>query len=140
MRLLLDTQIFIWWDSEPEKLPTQILQLCEDEGNTLVLSVVSIWEMQIKAQLGKLALDRPLQEIIHDQEGANRFELLSVEAAHVFGLQKLPFHHKDPFDRLLIAQALIEDLPMLSVDGVFKQYQIQVLAHKPETNLPPPNQ
>ena len=80
MRLLLDTQIFIWWDSESEKLPLGILQLCEDATNTLVLSVASVWEMQIKAQLGKLDLDRPLQEIVRDQERANRVELLPVHA------------------------------------------------------------
>ncbi|WP_423222971.1 type II toxin-antitoxin system VapC family toxin [Candidatus Amarolinea aalborgensis] len=128
MRLLLDTQIFIWWDSESEKLPARVLQLCEDEANSLVLSVASIWEMQIKAQLGKLDLNRPLQEIIHEQERANRIELLSVQAAHVFGIQQLSFHHKDPFDRLLIAQAMVENIPVLSVDPLFAQYPIQVIA------------
>lgn len=128
MRLLLDTQIFIWWDSEPEKLPAGILQRCEDEANTLVLSVVSVWEIQIKAQLGKLDLDRPVQEIVCDQEGSNRVELLPIEARHVFGLQQLPFHHKDPFDRLLIAQAIVEGVPVLSVDSLFTQYPIQLFA------------
>jgi PIN domain nuclease of toxin-antitoxin system len=128
MRVLLDTQIFIWWDSESERLPAGVLQVCEDEANTLVLSVASIWEIQIKAQLGKLDLDRPLQEIIHDQESTNRIELLSVQAAHVFGLQQLTFHHKDPFDRLLIAQAVVEDMPILSVDSIFGQYPINVIS------------
>lgn len=128
MKLLLDTQIFIWWDSEPEKLPAGILQMCEDEDNTLVLSVVSIWEIQIKAQLGKLAMDRSLQEIVRDQEGPNRVELLPIEARHVFGLQQLPFYHKDPFDRLLIAQSMVEGMPILSVDSLFTQYPIQLFA------------
>ena len=64
MRLLLDTQIFIWWDSEPQKLSVHALGLCQDQANTLVVSVASIWEMQIKSQLGKLDLERPLAEII----------------------------------------------------------------------------
>ena len=128
MKLLLDTQIFIWWDSEPEKLPAGILQMCEDEANTLVLSVVSVWEIQIKAQLGKLDMDRPLQEIVRDQEGSNRVELLSVEARHIFGLQQLPIHHKDPFDRLLIAQSIVEGVPLVSVDALFTQYPIQLIA------------
>lgn len=124
----MDTQIFIWWDSEPEKLPAGVLRICEDEANTLVLSVASVWEMQIKMQLGKLDLERPLHEIIHEQERSNRVELLPVEAQHVFGLQQLSFYHKDPFDRLLIAQAIIEDMPVLSVDSVFAQYPIRIFA------------
>lgn len=126
MRLLLDTQIFIWWDSESDRLPARLLRLCEDQANTLVLSVASIWEMQIKVQLGKLELNRPLEEIVRDQERTNRIQLLPVQAAHVFGLRQLPYHHKDPFDRLLIAQALVEDMTMVSVDPVFAQYRIQV--------------
>jgi PIN domain nuclease of toxin-antitoxin system len=128
MKLLLDTQIFIWWDSDSNRLPERYLHLCEDEANSLVLSVASIWEMQIKAQLGKLELDRPLQQIIYEQQEGNHLEILPVEAAHVFGLQALPTHHKDPFDRLLIAQAVIEGMPILSVDAVFGNYPIQVLA------------
>jgi len=128
VRLLLDTQIFIWWDSESEKLPSGILQLCEDKANLLVLSVASVWEIQIKAQLGKLNLDRPLQQIIRDQQDDNRLELLPVEAVHVFGLQTLPFHHRDPFDRLLIAQAITEGMPVLSTDAMFRQYPVQVIA------------
>ena len=128
MKLLLDTQVFIWWDSESDKLPKGILQLCEDEANTLVLSVASVWEMQIKAQLGKLDLDRPLQQIVREQQDDNRLEILSVEAMHVFGLQALPVHHKDPFDRLLIAQAVTEGMPILSVDAMFKHYPVQVFS------------
>ncbi|CAN5390326.1 type II toxin-antitoxin system VapC family toxin [soil metagenome] len=126
MRFLLDTQIFMWWDSESAKLPQRLLTLCEDPTHTLVLSVASIWEMQIKAQLGKLDLDRPLTEIVRNQERTNRLILLPIEATHVFGLQQLPFHHKDPFDRLLIAQALVEGLPVLSVDPFFIQYSVTV--------------
>jgi len=127
MRLLLDTQIFIWWDSEADKLPATILQLCQDEASTLVLSVASVWEMQIKAQLGKLTLHRSLPQIISDQQDSNQLELLPVQAAHVFSLQALPMHHKDPFDRILIAQAMTEDLVVLSVDAMFSRYPIRVI-------------
>ena len=128
MKLLLDTQVFIWWDSESKRLPERFLHLCEDEANALVLSVASIWEMQIKAQLGKLDLDRPLQQIVLEQQEDNRLEIMSVEATHVFGLHVLPAYHKDPFDRLLIAQAITEGMPILSVDAMFKYYPVQVLA------------
>lgn len=126
MKLLLDTQIFIWWDSKADKLPATILQMCEDKANILVLSVTSIWEMQIKAQLGKLTLDRPLQQIVSEQQASNQLQILPVEATHVFGLQALPMHHKDPFDRMLIAQAMAEDFTILSVDAAFERYPVRL--------------
>ncbi len=128
MKLLLDTQIFIWWDSDLARLPARMLNLIEDEANTLVLSVISLWEIQIKAQLGKLDLNRSLESIVRDQQQTNRMQILSVDAAHVFGLAELPFHHKDPFDRLLIAQALVEGLSIVSVDPVFVRYPVTVLS------------
>lgn len=127
MRLLLDTQIFIWWDSEPTKLSAQVLTLFQDQANTLVLSVASVWEMQIKSQLGKLNLDRPLAEIIESQQLINHVELLPVQLAHVLALQHLLPHHKDPFDRLIIAQALAENLVIVSADPVFPRYPVAVL-------------
>ncbi len=127
MRLLLDTQIFIWWDSEPTKLSAQALALCQDQANTVVLSVASIWEMQIKSQLGKLDLDRPLAEIVESQHLINSIEILPIHVAHVLALQHLPAHHKDPFDRLIIVQALVENMPVVSVDTVFPLYPVTVL-------------
>ena len=127
MKYLIDTQIFIWWDSNFERLSKKLLQLCEDVDNTLVLSVASIWEMQIKSQIGKLYLGRSLEQIIDEQIHNNQIELLPIKASHVFGLQKLPFYHKDPFDRIIIAQAQAENLPILSVDAIFSQYQITVI-------------
>ena len=127
MRFLIDTQIFIWWDSEPEKLPTRLFALCGDPAHTLVLSVASVWEMQIKVQIGKLDLDRPLHEIIAEQQRNNLLELLPIELRHVLALQQLPLHHKDPFDRIIIAQAYSEQLTLLSVDNIFPQYPVSVM-------------
>lgn len=126
MRLLLDTQIFIWWDSEPERLSPRLLAFCEDPDNTLVLSVASVWEMQIKIQLGKLDLDRPLADIIEEHWQEDLLELLPVELPHVLALEQLPFHHKDPFDRVIIAQAITEHLTILSVDSLFDHYPVTV--------------
>jgi PIN domain nuclease of toxin-antitoxin system len=128
MRLLLDTQIFIWWDSAPEKLSPQILALCQDANYTLVLSVASVWEMQIKAQLGKLDLHRSLAEIVESQRLINRIELLAIQVEHVLALQHLPPHHKDPFDRLIIAQALAENTAIVSADRVFPLYPVTILS------------
>jgi PIN domain nuclease of toxin-antitoxin system len=128
MRLLLDTQIFIWWDSEPVKLPPHLLALCQDQTNILVLSVASAWEIQIKLQLGKLDLDRPLADIIASQQRTNHVEVLPVQIAHVLALQHLPPHHKDPFDRLIMAQAIAENIAVVSVDPMFPLYPVAVIS------------
>lgn len=100
MKFLLDTHTFIWWDSEPAKLSPHALALCQDRHNVFLLSVVSVWEMQIKLQLGKLTLALSLREIIESQRQTNNIEILPITLAHVLALEKLPTHHKDPFDRL----------------------------------------
>lgn len=128
MRFLLDTQIFIWWDSEPEKLPARLSALFEDPSHTFVLSIASVWEMQIKAQLGKLDLNRPLNEIVVDQQRSNLLQLLPIELRHVLALQQLPLYHRDPFDRLIIAQAFSEQLTLLSVDAIFAQYPVALIS------------
>lgn len=125
MKLLLDTHSFLWWNNKPENLPSRILEICQNPDNTLIVSVVSIWEMQIKSQLGKLRLNKPLIEIIK-QEQENGLEILPVEAAHIFKLDSLPTHHKDPFDRLLIAQAIVEGAILISADPIFSQYDVKV--------------
>jgi len=127
MKLLLDTHTFIWWDSEPAKLSPQALTLCQDRTNSLLLSVASAWEMQIKLQLGKLKLTMPLAEIIESQQQRNNIEILPVLLPHVLALQSLPAHHKDPFDRLLIAQANVEEAMLVSSDPVFVQYVVKVV-------------
>jgi PIN domain nuclease of toxin-antitoxin system len=127
MRLLLDTHTFIWWDSEPAKLSAQALALCQDRQNALVLSVASVWEMQIKLQLGKLKLTLPLSELITHQQQTNHLEVLPILLPHVLAVQGLPAHHKDPFDRLLIAQANVEDVIIVSNDPMFPKYTNKVL-------------
>ena len=127
MRFLLDTHTFIWWDSEPAKLSPQALTLCQERTNSLPLSVASVWEMQIKLQLGKLKLSMPLAEIIESQQQRNNIEILPVLLPHVLALQSLPAHHKDPFDRLLIAQANVEEAILVSNDPVFAQYVVKVV-------------
>jgi PIN domain nuclease of toxin-antitoxin system len=127
MRLLLDTHAFIWWDSEPTKLSGQALALCRDRQNSLLLSVASVWEMQIKLQLGKLKLILPLAELIEGQQQTNHLEILPVLLTHVLALQHLPLHHRDPFDRLLIAQANIEDVVIVSNDPMFPKYTGKVM-------------
>lgn len=118
---------FIWWDSEPAKLSPQALALCQDRQNALLLSVVSLWEMQIKLQLGKLKLALPLREIVESQQQTNNIVILSVTLPHVLALEKLPTHHKDPFDRLLVAQAIVEEAVLVSGDPNIAKYPAQVV-------------
>jgi len=100
MKLLLDTHAFIWWDSEPSRLSPRALALCQNPENLLIVSVVSIWEMQIKLQLGKLKLQLPLKDIIANQQKTNQVAILPIILPHVLALSDLPVHHGDPFDRL----------------------------------------
>lgn len=125
MKLLLDTHTFLWWDSEPEKLSRRALELCQNPENMIVLSVASIWEMQIKIQLGKLKIKMPLAEMIGQQQ-QNGIEILPVEASHIFAVESLPNYHKDPFDRLIIAQAIVEDAILISADPLISQYPVGV--------------
>ena len=127
MKLLLDTHTFIWWDSEPVKLSPTVLKLCQDGANIILFSVASIWEMQIKLQLGKLKLKLPLEKLIKSQQQVNNIEILPVTLKHVLALESLPAHHKDPFDRLLIAQANVEGTVLVSRDPVFTSYPVNVV-------------
>ena len=126
MRLLLDTHTFIWWDSDPARLSAVALAALRDPTNTVWLSVVSIWEILIKAQLGKLSVRLPLPDIVAQQQ-ANGLRVLPVTLTHSLALEGLPSIHKDPFDRLLIAQAIVEGAELVSADHVFVQYPVRLL-------------
>lgn len=127
MRLLFDTNAFIWWDSEPARLSSKVIALCQDRTNIVLLSVVSVWEMQIKSQLGKLKFNTPLATVIEGQQQTNGIEVLPITLVHVLELENLPAHHKDPFDRLLIAQASVEGAILISNDSVFENYPVKLL-------------
>jgi PIN domain nuclease of toxin-antitoxin system len=127
MRLLLDTHTFLWLDGSPEQLSATALAACEDPTNQLYLSVVSAWEIQIKHQINRLQLEVPLAEMIQGQQDANELSILSVELPHIYALEQLPLHHHDPFDRLLIAQAKAEQMPLVSADGQFAPYLVDVI-------------
>ena len=127
MRLLLDTHALLWWDDDLKKLSDAARSALEDEANTVFISVVNAWEIQIKVQLGKLGLTRPLSEIIQTQRLTNGFELLPIGLPHILALDGLSLHHRDPFDRLLIAQARHENLTLVSRDPRFSAYPITLL-------------
>ncbi|WP_135478085.1 type II toxin-antitoxin system VapC family toxin [Candidatus Chloroploca mongolica] len=126
MKLLLDMHTFIWWDSDPAKLSATALALCSDPANDLILSVTSLWEMYIKHQLGKLSLRLPLVDIVAHQQATNGVNVLPILPTHVFALDGLPTVHKDPFDRLLVAQANSEGATLVSADPIFKSYPVRM--------------
>lgn len=129
MRLLLDTHTFIWWDADKKagRLSNKVFEMLTDSSNTLLVSLATIWEIQIKVQLGKLSLAAPLTEIITQQQQTNGIEIFPISIVHILALDSLPHHHRDPFDRILIAQAKVENLLLLSKDPVFTQYSTPVV-------------
>ena len=127
MKFLLDTHTFIWWDSNPKRLSKTALNLLSDSNNYLFLSLVSVWEMQIKIQLGKLQVRADLGTLLAEQLSENNLGLLNVNLSHILTLSQLENHHKDPFDRLLIAQARIEKMTLVSCDSIFQAYDCPII-------------
>lgn len=128
MKILLDTHIFLWLLFSPEKLADNIKSAYKNQENEIFLSLVSIWEIQLKSQLGKLHLDIDLKTIIKENINSGFIKLLPIKLSHVMAIEDLPFYHKDPFDRLLIAQAIKEDMTIISVDSYFKNYSVKLLS------------
>ena len=122
MNILLDTHVFIWLDTEPEKLSKIALELCSDESNQMYLSMASIWEMQIKNQLGKLSFEVSIAEMVRIQQQDNELQILEIQLEHIYRLSDLSMYHNDPFDRLLLSQSLEENMPIISADTKFEQY------------------
>ena len=127
MNLLLDTHIFIWLQIELQKISAERLQILEDKNNTLFLSLASLWELQLKIQNGKFSFPKPLPEIIREQQNINDLRILPIMPAHIYELENLPFHHKDPFDRLLIAQAAVENHLLVSDDPKSSDYPVKLI-------------
>ena len=104
MRLLLDTHALLWWHEDSDRLSKPASEAIREPGSAVFLSVVNAWEMQIKTQLGKLSITGSVADVIRSEVASNGFRILPVTLDHVYGLGQLPLHHKDPFDRLLVAQ------------------------------------
>jgi PIN domain nuclease of toxin-antitoxin system len=127
MKLLLDSHAFIWSYDERHKLSPRALEAMSELSNELFLSIASIWEIQVKIQSGKLIFKDPLNDIITEQQRINALQILPVTLAHILELENLPLYHKDPFDRLLISQAMVENMTLVSSDKHFAQYEADLL-------------
>ena len=124
MRLLLDTHAFIWAATRDERLSEAAKALFLDSNNELYLSTASIWEMAIKTSIGKLLLQQPMAQIINEQIQINGLKILNIESAHALAVASLPWHHRDPFDRLLIGHSKLEQMPILGCDSIMDAYGI----------------
>ncbi|MEK6588120.1 MAG: type II toxin-antitoxin system VapC family toxin [Chloroflexota bacterium] len=127
MRLLLDTQVFLWWIVDEESLSDHARNLMRDGSNILFLSAASAWEIAIKASIGRLDIGGEPAKVIAEQMAANAIQPLPIQVTHALHTYDLPRHHRDPFDRLLIAQCQVEGLPILTSDHLFLRYEVDTV-------------
>jgi PIN domain nuclease of toxin-antitoxin system len=125
VKLLLDTHAFLWWIRDDEALGPRARKAITDQRNQCYLSMASCWEMAIKKSLGKLEIPEPVDGFVAEQVAENRFSILPIELRHVSHVSRLAFHHRDPFDRLLAAQAFDEGMSIASADRIFQRYGIE---------------
>jgi PIN domain nuclease of toxin-antitoxin system len=127
LKFLLDTHVFLWWITDDSRLSPKARELISNGQNELFFSAASAWEIAIKAQIGRLQLSNKPDVLIPDQLLKNSIEALPIHLRHALHVFDLPSHHRDPFDRMIIAQAKLEDLPIISSDKVFSQYSVEVV-------------
>jgi PIN domain nuclease of toxin-antitoxin system len=125
VRYLLDTHSLIWFLSGDPQLSAIARKLIDDENNVLFINIASLWEMAIKFSIGKLNLGQPFEMLFPEQLNTNSIEMLDITVDHLKMVCSLPFHHRDPFDRLIVAQALVEHLPVISIDTILDSYGIK---------------
>ena len=126
MKILLGTHVLIWWEAEPTKIPAKTLAVLGNPNHVLLASHVSLWEMLLKDQAGKPMIRGSVREM-WDRQMTNGLIPLPIDIDHILGVEVLPREHKDPFDRLLIAQAIAESAALISADRVFARYPVPVL-------------
>lgn len=127
MRLLLDTHTFLWWVTDDARLSSQAHALMTNRDNELYFSAASGWEIAIKAQLGKLKLPDNAPQFVMTQLAINAIEILPVQLNHALHVYTLPMYHRDPFDRMLIAQSQLEELPIITADPQLSSYAVTII-------------
>jgi PIN domain nuclease of toxin-antitoxin system len=127
VRLLLDTHAFLWFIEGSPNLSSVARGAIENRENQRFLSIASLWEIAIKVSVGKLELGMTLTELVEREVYGNAIEIITIQSEHLDQLAKLPFHHKDPFDRLMISQSRVESLPVVTRDSAFALYPVQML-------------
>ncbi len=130
MKALLDTHVFLWWIMDDESLTPYIRDFIADEGNDLFLSSASCWEIAIKAKIGRLKLTENPEKFIPDQMIANNISGLPIQLVHALHVYNLPDYHRDPFDRMLVAQARIEKISIITNDRLIADYDVKIIWDK----------
>jgi PIN domain nuclease of toxin-antitoxin system len=125
MRLLLDTHAFLWWVGDSPKLSRRAKAAITKAANPCLVSVASGWEIAIKVSLGQLRVETALERFLPEQLAENGFQPLAIDFKHTARVARLPFHHRDPFDRMLVAQAIEEELVVVTADPVFARYGVK---------------
>lgn len=125
MKLLLDTHAFLWFVTNDSQLSAAARAQIADPANTVFVSPASFWEVAIKVSIGKYSLSKPFQAFVTQGIFGNGFAILPIQPDHAAELCNLPYHHRDPFDRMLIAQALVEKFAIISIDSLFDSYGVQ---------------
>ena len=128
MKVVIDTHVFLWAISNPDRLSARAQEIIRDERNEVLLSMASAWEITVKSSLGKLNVPRPAVEFVHRQLAGHRIGLLPLQFSHLSALEGLPWHHRDPFDRLLVAQCLDEGASLITVDVQLRRYGVEILS------------
>lgn len=124
MRLLLDSHSFLWFAGNDSQLRAYVRTLIEDEANDVFLSVGSLWEIAVKVSIGKLTLSAPFGVLIQQYLIQNKITILNITVSHAAVLSNLPLYHREPFDRLFVAQSLVEQIPIVSIDAALDPYGI----------------
>jgi len=127
VRVLLDTHVLLWWTGELGRLSPRARELLDDDRNEIVWSVVGTWELALKISRGKLKLPIPLPQFLDSSVNQAGIQHLAIESRHAIAQLELPGHHWDPFDRMLIAQARVEGLAILSTDRDFAKYEVETV-------------
>jgi PIN domain nuclease of toxin-antitoxin system len=127
MRAIIDTHVFLWWISDHSQFSRAAKEFLRSSANEPLVSAASLWEMIVKHKKGLLHFPEPVDKFLAQQIAKNRFALLPIEGRHVLALANLPDHHRDPFDRLLVAQSQVENLPIVTADDNLKPYGVEIL-------------
>ena len=131
MKLMLDTHTFLWFIAGDAKLSQYTKELIENQDNQRHISSSALWEITIKSSMGRLVVPTPMSELIQNHILANGIDILTISPKHLDTLHSLPYHHKDPFDRLIIAQSICEDMVILTKDTAFDHYPVQTMWNQP---------
>lgn len=127
VRYLIDTHCWLWWNADPERLAGAAKEVIAEGGNEILFSVASAWEITIKHSLGKLTLPLPPEKYVPSRIHKNSMAVANIQLDHVLNIARLPRHHRDPFDRILISQAQVDSLTFITADERIREYDVNLL-------------